>query len=342
MKRSNFERNYCDLIQISDEGAVIFGSRMGEEIVTEGCPDISDFPIVPILKMQLEQESFFHWSQDWEIRTITDMQGFSRAFHEALCGYINGRLEGLCLEERRGALLALLCGLEAQDMETWEACSQTVAARLPEEKLVSMAAGRIECYARQLCMELEYEKTAGETVNGAEEAAARCSCTATAAALALAAYAEYMELQCVPELLADTSAFAAEIACGEKKEEGQEAFTVSAYVLLLASALITDFLTAPFLASAGVAVVGMAGWFLEKVKQQFQALMKLFSAQLKTVMGRAATDLLAEVPAILADYVPETEETLLPETESAVVESLTEAEAAEEDEEEYEGEWRDV
>lgn len=334
----SFEENYRDLVQISDTGADIFGSELGRDILRESCPESAVALCVSILKMQLEQEWFFCKKKDGDMEYAVGSPGFSHMLHRTVCECMDRRLERYRSAARRGALLGLIDGLEGLGQERKEPETErdrALAARLPESELIALAAYEAQRHAGGLWA--EYAQRDKQEAEEPEKPVLRQGCHATAAALALAAYAEYSDLRCAPELLADISAAAAEIAYAEP----QEAFAATGYMALLtASAALVDLAEASLCADREGEAGMEAELSWESAEAFFGPFIGLFSAGLRLAMGAGAAGLLAEAASAVRDFAPEAGRSLTaPETGLRQTEAAGETESMSEEAPEKEGEF---
>ena len=302
----SFEINYKDLVRISDRGEDIYGSELGRDIVRAGCGDCAVALSVSMLKMQLEQEWFFSRKGDQAMACAVGGPEFSRLLHQTVCECVGRRLERYRGPAKRGALLNLIYSLEGllpKGKNLWTERDRAVAARLPEDELISLAAYEAQRYAGGLWA--AYGQEDKKAADEPQKPIVRSGCHATAAALALAAYAEYSDLRCAPELLADISAAAAHIAYAKPKE----ALTAAGYMALLtAAASLVDLAEAP-LSEIEDEETGMGARISrERAEAFFRPFMGLFSIGLKLAMGAEAIGLLEEAAAAVRDFVPEAEQ----------------------------------
>ncbi len=295
----SFEEIYRDLVQISEEGADIYGSQLVQEILGTGCQASAAELSASLLKMQLEQEWFLRQGEGSVFWGVADGSGFRDRLHRSVCECLGRRLERYQREVRRGALLALLDRLEGMGGELLRTQGErAVVARLPEGELISLAAERAERHAGELWEEYEEDSTESrerrmERSGEQAELSVTAALSGAAAALAVAAYADCPELRRNPELLADVSAAAAGLAHVPRQETAQ---TAAYMALLIAAVSLAE--PSEVLPPAGAD----SRESREKAAVFFGSYRQLFAAQLRLVLGAGAPALLAEAAAAVRSF----------------------------------------
>lgn len=285
----SFEEIYRDLVQISEEGADIYGSQLVQDILGAGRQTSAAEVSASLLKMQLEQEWFLRQGEDGLFWSWDDASDLTDRLHRSVCECLGRRLERYHREARKGALLALmdrLDGMGGGQLRTQG--ERAVSVRLPEGELIALAAERAQRHAGELWKGYEEDGTEGRE-QGVEqvELPARTSLSGTAAALAVAAYADCRELRRNPELLADVSAAAAGLAHVPRQETAK---TAAYMALLIAAVSLAEPTEAARPAAAGAD-------FRERAAAFFGPYRQLFAAELRLMLGAGAAELLTEAAA---------------------------------------------